>query len=392
MQRNEIVTSRRWPIATLVVLATVISSAWDANLDSDDQSTPPPGSSVAPDSSEALGRLDFLGFQGDDALEITSDFRQRTGLDLRSSYVSAEAEAEALVLSGAAGGVDIISFTSTASPSLQASGVLQPIDRSAVPNLEIMLPYFEQIAPEVFTDDAGELVCIPAYWGAIGVAFNSTVAESIGAFADLLDPAWTGRLTTVDVPNPLFYVAAVANDIDPSRMSEDDLGTLVDWLAPYMAQMKTFSPTFGDVITLLASGEVDAVMPGFDFIVNGAAAAGNDDIRIEIDLAEGVPILVSCQGIASTADNLVAAHAWLNNLLAPDVAAATAELQGGIATVEPAIDMIDADLRARYPYDDLGGYLQSSGIITDWPVSSDEFVDADDVAAAWAELKARSQS
>lgn len=349
-----------------------------------DSATDESGATVAP-----LGELQFLGFEGDDALELTESWRTENGLDLQSSYINSEDEMEAQILSGAADGVDIVSFTSTASSRLQDSGVLMPLDRSRIPNLDIMLPVFEEHAPAVFQNDDGDLVCVPAYWGAIGIAYNTTVAESVESWADLLDPAWTGRMTTVDFPNPIFYVAAVANGIDPSQMDDSDLQTMVDWLTPYMAQMKTFSPGFGDMITLLASSEVDAVMPGFNFLVGGAAAGGNTDIALEVDLAEGVPILVSCHGIPTTADNLDAAYAWLNELLSPEVSAGNAEIQGGIVTVEPAIDLISEPLRQAYPYDDLNGFLSSSDIIVDWPMSSDEFVDADDVAAAWAELKAK---
>ena len=335
-----------------------------------------------------LGQLDFMGFEGDDIPDFTAEWREANGVDFRPTYIASELETEAKILSGAASGVDIISFTSTNSPVFQASGLLQPIDRSKLPNAAGMFPFFEDVAPNVFLNENGDLVCIPGYWGAIGIAYDSSAMATPSAWADLLDPGLTGRITTVDFPNPIFYSAAVANGIDPSQMSEADLQVLVDWLTPYMAQMKVFAPSFGDVIGLLASGEVDAVMPGFDFIVNFAKLSGNDNAALTINLAEGVPILASCQGIASTADNLEAAHAWLNNLLSPQVSAANAELQGGIATVEGAVELINDELRARYPYDDLAGYLESSEIITDWPASSDDVMDADDIAAAWAELKA----
>lgn len=339
-----------------------------------------------------LGQLDFMGFEGDDIPDFTAEWREANGVDFRPTYIASELETEAKILSGAASGVDIISFTSTNSPVFQESGILLPIDRSKLPNLAGMLSFFEEVAPEVFLDDNGDLVCIPGYWGAIGIAYDSSAMATPSAWSDLLDPDLTGRITTVDFPNPIFYAAAVANGIDPSQMSEADLQMLVDWLTPYMAQMKTFAPSFGDVIGLLASGEVDAVMPGFDFIVNFAKGAGNENAALSIQLAEGVPILASCQGIASTADNLDAAHAWLNNLLSPEVSAANAELQGGIATVEGAVELINETLRARYPYDDLAGYLESSDIITDWPAASDDVMDADDIAAAWAALKASAGS
>ena len=335
-----------------------------------------------------LGQLDFMGFEGDDIPDFTAEWREANGVDFRPTYIASESETEAKILSGAASGVDIITFTSTNSPVFKASGLLQPIDRSKLPNLAGMFPFFEEVAPEVFLNENGDLVCIPAYWGAIGIAYDSSAMARPSAWSDLLDPSLTGRITTVDFPNPIFYSAAVVNGVDPSQMSEADLQMIVDWLTPYMAQMKVFAPSFGDVIGLLASGEVDAVMPGFDFIVNFAKLSGNDNAALTIDLAEGVPILAGCQGIASTADNLDAAHAWLNNLLSPEVSAANAELQGGIATVEGAVELINEELRARYPYDDLTGYLESSEIITDWPASSDDVMDADDIAAAWAELKA----
>lgn len=381
--------------AVIVVVALIAGACGgDTSIDTPPVDTEPAASpdrtaeQNTAETSAALGRLDFLGFEGDDALEITARFREETGLEIESSYVNAEVEAEAKILGGAADGVDVVSFTSTASAQFQDSGIVQPLDRSRIPNLELMLPIFDELAPTVFTNSSGELTCVPAYWGAIGVAYDTSVVAAVSAWSDLLSPVWTGRLTTIDFPNPVFYVAAVVNDIDLSRMTDDDLEVLVDWLAPYMRQMRLFSPTFGDITSLLASGEVNAVMPGFAFLVGGATEGGNDDIALEVNLAEGAPILASCQGIASTADNLDAAYAWLNNLLAPEVSAANAELQGGIVTVVPAIDLISAELRARYPYDDLAAYMESSEVVTDWPASSEQYVDSDDVAAAWAELKA----
>jgi spermidine/putrescine-binding protein len=112
---------------------------------------------------------------------------------------------------------------------------------------------------------------------------------------------------------------------------------------------------------------------------------------------EGAFSFCDLYAIPTTTDNADTVHAWINEALVPETNARIAEYLIAAVTVEAAADLINAETKALYPYDDLelgdstGERLQnlfkSSPFYGNPPIESDEFVTFPEMQEAWEEIK-----
>jgi spermidine/putrescine-binding protein len=194
----------------------------------------------------------------------------------------------------------------------------------------------------------------------------------------------------VDFPEFNMWAAAqaVGGGIDTGKMSKEQLQQIVDWLTPVAAQVKTFSPSFGDIITLMAAGEVAAVMPGFGFLVNSAAEAGRKSFEVTDVIREGAVGAVEVLGIPKGASNPDAAYAFLNQMLERDVHVQIAKLQSSAGVVDTNDDLLDAQFRKENHVDEAEQYWKSLAFFTSAPFKSDTYVTQGQMFDAWAKIKA----
>jgi spermidine/putrescine transport system substrate-binding protein len=334
----------------------------------------------------ASGQLDFLGYEGDDALTLTKRWRSEHGVNLNSVYTSSATEIQAKFLGGGGNGVDLTSQLASEAPYLVQEGILAPIDPNKVPNLRHLWPFFAE-SSETLLNDAGQWVAIPIYWGTIGLSWDRSVVPQVSRWADILDPAFAGRVGVIDSPQLALYAACAVLGLKPHQLTVSDLSTVEEYLRPVMAQVKTFTPSIGDLISLLGAKEIAAVFPGFAFISNAAALQGNSDAAYNIQLEEGAPVLTETVGLSANADNPDAALAYINELLTPAVQKGIATTQGAAVPVDTAVGILPSEIRKLYPYDDLASFYARTSQFIDPPVKSEEFATSRDVQELWARLK-----
>lgn len=337
---------------------------------------------------KGTGTLDFVGFEGDDLPEILKSFFAENDITVNPNYQSGEPETLARLAGQGARGTDLTSWTSPYSTQFAAADVLLPIDPQKVPNLAKLWPFFVEDDRGWLTNAQGELIGIPQYWGGIGLVWDTEVLPKMKSWSDILDPALTGRVAMIDFPESIMQAASLAvGGVDPSKMTKDDLDKLVDWLTPVVKQVKVFSPSFGDIITLMGSHDVAAVFPGFPFLANSAAEAGATTFTASDRLEEGAIGAIEIVGIPRGADNPDAAYAFINQMLEPKINAEIAELQGSPGTVTGVAPHVSKAHRKAFAYDDLDGFYRSLGFFSAIPRTSAKYVTQDDVFAAWARLK-----
>jgi spermidine/putrescine-binding protein len=335
----------------------------------------------------AKGRLDFLGFEGDDSPKLLAPWAKKSGVSVKASYISAESEIEAKLLGGGARGVDLLSFASPAASALATEGILQPIDPRKLPNLAHVWSFFREHDRGVLLNSKGQWVAIPFYWGGIGIAWDSSVVPKVTSFKDILNPAFKGKVGMADAPGPAIYAACTVLKCQPAQLTQADLARVKAYLLPIFGQVKSLSPSFGDLIGLLGSKEIAAVYPGFTFLAGGAQAAGNKDAQANVNLTEGAPLVIEAYGIAKGADNADAAYAFINEVLSPSINAQVAAAQGAIPSVTDAVPSLDAGTKSLYPYDTLPDYYASANLPVNPPRKSDKYVTDKQVNAMWSELK-----
>ena len=194
-------------------------------------------------------------------------------------------------------------------------------------------------------------------------------------YRGLLEPEFKDRILTWAEPNAAFGVLSDMLDIEQGQVPKDRIDELADLFQQFLDQSKSVAASPGDIITQIASGEVDAVFlgtPQFTLFANGAGGAGAA-VRDVVDIEGGNMSFTDGYGIPVGADNPDSGSAFINQTLDPKVNAAISEAFAGGTVVEGADEFLPAD-RQLYPADQIEEILEAAPLQILAPLESDEFV------------------
>jgi spermidine/putrescine transport system substrate-binding protein len=247
---------------------------------------------------------------GDVPAFAVSEFRERTGVRVRTESAGTD---ENLLLRLAAGGYgqfDIIMVGADALGYLVQSAQVEPLARSLVPGLSLLQPPFDD-SP----DDGGLRHDVPAWYETVGVAAQATApleADSWAAFFTLAE-RHPGRVVVPDDPDQVIGAVLVslghAWDSDSSG-DLDDASTRLDEVFPGLRVLGRHAPSAvaggrRPLATLARSEDYRTPVGGMRFFLP----------------QEGSALVVRSYCIPAYAPHPVAAHAWLQNWLQPVVEA-----------------------------------------------------------------------
>jgi len=326
---------------------------------SDDATSPGEGDETATNTD--LGEIDYLGWEGYDTFFGANDASiTKLGVDFNATYMGAPSDIASAFASGGGDGIDLLAWTSANHEQYRGiEGTLSPITVEEVPNLAGLIERFGDDQWGQFQDDNGDWLAIPFSFAPIGITYDSS-RVSPTSYADLLDPSFTGRIGVPDVPGLHVQAAAAALGYDANVLTPEELDDVIEFMRPMWAQARSISPSFGDIIGLLASGEIDAAYGGYPGL---GAFTENPDI-VTVFPTEGTFSFVEVYSIPATADNREAALAFINEMLDPEVNAAINEAFAQATTVEAAIPLMSDANTALYPYNDLDSLLEGTSVMT----------------------------
>nr|MBA3364149.1 extracellular solute-binding protein [Actinomycetota bacterium] len=155
----------------------------------------------------------------------------------------------------------------------------------------------------------------------------------------------------------------------------------------FVVQSESISASFGDMTTKLVAGDIVACYQGWAAMNSFAAAEGSTTVKTNLP-TEGSFTFADMYAIPTGADNVDTAHAFMNQLLDPEVNARIAEYLVGAVTVDASVDLLNEETRALYPYEDIAGYLELAPLYNNPPLESDEFVTQKEWTDSWQEIKA----
>lgn len=340
------------------------------------------------------GTIDFYSWEGydlpDDFFPTMKAWRSANDVEVRASYIGSHDDIQAKIKSGGGEGVDLITYGQHYKPlySKDQLDILGPIDPDKIPNLRNLFPLFASDEGNFWVDPDGTRTGVPMFWLALALTYDSAEFASAPTSYDVLfDSKYTGKVAVVDAGTDVFGTASVVLGLDFSQMTQEDFAQLVDWTEQLVAQSRGISTAYGDMATRLAAGDAVLAFPGWAAVNAFAADAGKDTIEWTLP-QEGGAGFVDAYAIPVTADNPDAAHAWINEGLDPKVNAEAANYLVGGTVVEKSVPLIDPEIAAIYPYDDLESFFEKAELIRLPPVESDTYVTLDEVQAAWQEVKA----
>ena len=327
--------------------------------------------------SHSGGEIDFLGWEGYDTFFGAADAPiADLGITINATYMASPADIASRFASGGGEGIDILAWTSSNHAQYRSiEGVLSPITEEEVPNLAGLNEAFGNDTWNQFKDEDGNWLAIPFTFAPLGITYDSSKVSPT-SYADLLEPEFTGLLGIPDVPGLHVQAASAALGYDAETLTPEELDDVIAFMTPLWGQARVLSPSFGDIIGLLASGEIDAAYGGYPGL---GAFTQNPDI-VTVFPEEGTFSFVDVYSIPVDADNRQAALDFINAMLDPANNAAINEALAQATTVTDSIPLMSDANAALYPYEDLAGFFATNSVMT-LPggangVGMGEFIDA----------------
>ncbi len=309
----------------------------------------------------AEGELHIYNWSDYIAEDTVAKFEAETGIKVVYDVYDSNEVLEAKLLAGSSG-YDLVVPTSSFLQRQIGAGVYQPLNKDLLPNLVNMDPDLMERAAAY---DPGNEHSVIYMWGTVGIGYNvEKVRERLGEDAPVdqwklvFDPEYASKiadcgLTFLDSKTDMLETALNYLGFDPNSKDADELEQAKDLLLAVRPYVRYFSSS--QYISDLANGEV-CVSVGFSgdvFIAaDRAVEAGNG-----IEIAYSIPRLGGQQwfdmmAIPADAPNPEAAHAFMNFVMEPQIAADITNYVFYANANEASTDLIDPEITgdpAVYP-------------------------------------------
>ena len=349
------------------------------------------------DAPEASGTIDYLSWTGYDIPDPMKAWKQANSVNVKPTYIGNHDDIQAKIKAGG-GAYDLITYYQGYKDLYTELDILSTIDTGKIPNTEGLFSVFkEPDARNLWIEEDGDWTGVPWTWGSIGITWDEkTLPGGLSSWYDLLDAKFKGKVAMVNDPLGAFTLTAHILGKDPAALPKAEYSEIRDFLTKMVAQTKTVSPGFTEMTKALVDGEAVVCYQGWAYQNYLAAQAGNKTVTTKTP-KEGAFSFCDLYAIPSTTDNADTVHAWINEALLPERNARIAEYLVAAVTVEEAVDLINADTKALYPYDDLelgdttgerlNRLFELAPFYGNPPIESDEFVTFGEMQESWEEIK-----
>ena len=238
-------------------------------------------------------------------------------------------------------GRDIMVLTDWMAARMISLGWVQPLDRSAVPNLQANL--IKPLQGKQW--DPKLQFHAPWQSGLTGIAYNASKTGEIKSFTELLEnPDLKGRVTLLsEMRDTMGFMLKVVG-ADPHSFTEDEWANAVDRLRGAVSSGQIRAFTGNEYTQDLAAGNVVACEAWSGDVIQ--LQFDNPDIKF-VTPEEGLSIWSDNMIIPNLATHQTNAEKWINYYYEPEVAAKLAAWVNYICPVqgaEEAMEKIDPSL------------------------------------------------
>lgn len=295
--------------------------------------------------------LRLLCWPGYDDPIVTARFRQQHNVAIESDLIGANDEIFTFLRAGGIGEYDIVTPHNGIVKALVTAGLIDPLDRSQLPNAENAFPRF--LWPDWVTIE-DQVYGAPFLWGTSPMVYAPAhLALAPTAWLDIQSAIYRGRVVmTDDGLGHLLIWNAVMGHADPTRVTINDLNATTDLLISIKQnRASAYVGSMDDVARLLANGTAWVSTIGWESTPYLAGAKG-----VTLKTTHPRPGDYSfCDNLclAKGAPNPDLAHAFIDDMLSPQT---QAELMNRLlrGTVnQKAVGLLGPTARGLYTYDDL---------------------------------------
>jgi putrescine transport system substrate-binding protein len=292
---------------------------------------------------------------------VLDDFTRATGIKVRYDTFDSNDTLEAKLLAGKSG-YDVVVPSGFFLAREIGAGIFQKLDKAKLPDLVNVWP---AIADRLAIYDPGNQYDVNYMWGTTGIGYNVKAVRDIlgpGAVLDSWDDIFVPEklarfkdcgIHMLDSSDDIMPAALQYLHLDPNSSDPADLqkaADLLDKIRPYVRKFHS-----SEYLNALANGEI-CLAVGFSGDVKQAqkrAAEAKSGVTITYAIPkEGAQLWFDDFAIPKDAPNVDAAHALINYLLDPKVAARNTNFvsyaNGNLAS-QQFIDRSILDDRTIYP-------------------------------------------
>lgn len=287
---------------------------------------------------------------------VLDDFTRETGIKVvYDMYDNNEIVATKLVAGKS--GYDVVVPSGPFLSRLIRAGLFLKLERSKLPNARHIWP---DIAARLASHDPGNQFAVNYMWGTTGIGLNlAKVRERLGpntainSWDLLLKPDVSAKLKdcgihVLDVPEDILPGVLRYLGLNPDSKNEADLRKAADALARVRGNIRTFHSS--EYLNALASGEICMAVGYSGDILQARRRA--EEARNGIDIQfivprEGAQMWFDSMAIPADAANPVEAHAFIDFMLRPDVAAKNSNLVSYASGNLPARELIRPEIKGN---------------------------------------------
>jgi putrescine transport system substrate-binding protein len=292
---------------------------------------------------------------------VLDAFTKETGIRVRYDTFDSNDTLETKLLAGKSG-YDVVVPSAYFLERQIKAGVLQKLDRAKLPHLGAVWPAIEK---QLAAYDPGNQYAVNYMWGTVGIGYDvKKVREILGPGREI--DSWSavfgaGELAKfkdcgvhmLDSADDILPAALHFLGRDPNSTDPGDLETAAALVAKVRPAVRKFHSS--EYLNALASGEICLVV-GFSGDVKQAekrAAEAKNGIEIGYAVPkEGAQMFFDNLAIPKDARNIAEAHAFIDYMLRPEVAAKNTNFlsyaNGNLAS-QPLIDPAILNDRTIYP-------------------------------------------
>jgi putrescine transport system substrate-binding protein len=266
---------------------------------------------------------------------VIAGFSKETGIKVRYDTFDSNDTLETKLLAGKSG-YDVVVPTGFFLERQIRAGVFQKLDKSKLPNLVNLWP---EIAQRLAAHDPGNQYAVNYMWGTTGLGYNvKKVRDIFGADAKIdswdivFKPEMLAKLKgcgvyLLDSSDDILPAALKYLGFDPNSRSEGELQKAADLVSKIRPSVRKFHSS--EYLDALASGEICFAV-GFSGDVKQAqkrAAEARNGVEVAYAIPkEGAQLWFDNLAIPKDAKNVAQAHAFINYLQRPEVAAKNSNL------------------------------------------------------------------
>ena len=292
---------------------------------------------------------------------VIADFTKETAIKVRYDTFDSNDTLETKLLAGKSG-YDVVVPTGSFLERQIKAGVFQKLDKSKLPNLVNVWP---EIARRLAAYDPGNLYAVNYMWGTTGVGYNVKKARAIlgpDAKIDSWDAVFKPEMLAkfkgcgvylLDSSDDILPSALQYLGLDPGSRNAAELQKAADLVIKIRPSVRKFHSS--EYLDALASGEICFAV-GFSGDVKQAqkrAAEAKNGVEVAYAIPkEGAQLWFDNLAIPKDARNVAEAHAFIDYLQKPEVAAKNSNFisyaNGNLAS-QNFIDKAVLDDRTIYP-------------------------------------------